>query len=158
MRISDWSSDVCSSDLGKVIATTILRGNRKATLNIPNAHLWSPDDPYLYDLTAELVKVTPPQGAGDDRKGLPPMTDREVQAYAAATVVGSPSDTVQSYFGMRKISTGINPATGKMALMLNNKPLFQNGTIDQGWWPGGLLTPPSEIGRASCRERVGQYV
>src|SRR3546814_8025164 len=51
--------------------------------------------------------------------------------------------TVQSYFGMRKISTGINPATGKMALLLNNKPLFQNGTLDQGWWPGGLLTPPS---------------
>src|SRR3546814_2109082 len=44
---------------------------------------------------------------------------------------------------MRKISTGINPATGKMALLLNNKPLFQNGTLDQGWWPGGLLTPPS---------------
>src|SRR3546814_1478086 len=44
---------------------------------------------------------------------------------------------------MRKISTGINPATGKMALLLNNKPLFQNGTLDQGWWPGGLLTQPS---------------
>src|SRR3546814_11904991 len=80
------------------------------------------------------------------------MTDREVQAYAAATVVGSPSDTVQSYFGMRKISTGINPATGKMALLLNNKPLFQNGTLDQGWWPGGLLTPPSAEAARSAIE------
>src|SRR3546814_16181116 len=91
-----------------------------------------PDDPYLYALTAQLVKLTPPQGACADRKGLPPLTDREVQAYAAATVVRSPSDTVQSYFGMRKISTGINPATGKMALLLHNKPLFQNVTLEQG--------------------------
>lgn len=131
-------------DKGKVVATTIMRGNRKTSLKIPNAHLWSPDDPYLYDLTAELVKVTPPKGAGDDRKGLPPMTERELQAYAAAPVVGAPSDTVHSYFGMREISTGVDPKTGKMALLLNNKPLFQNGTLDQGWWPESLLTPPSE--------------
>ena len=130
-------------DKGKVIATTIMRGNREVSLKIPNAHLWSPDDPYLYDLTAELVKVTPPKGAGDDRRGLPPMTDQEVQAYAAAQVAGAPIDTVQSYFGMRKISTGIDPMTGKMALLLNNEPLFQNGTLDQGWWPESLLTPPS---------------
>src|SRR5204863_312893 len=30
------------------------------------------------------------------------------------------------------------------ALLLNNKPYFQNGTLDQGWWPDGLWTPPSE--------------
>jgi beta-galactosidase/beta-glucuronidase len=135
---------ITARDKGKVIATMIVRGNRETSLPIPNEHLWSPDDPHLYDLTAELVKVTPPQGAGDDRKGLPPMTDQETQAYAAAKVVGAPVDTVQSYFGMRKISTGKNSATGKMALFLNNKPLFENGTLDQGWWPEGLLTPPSE--------------
>ena len=31
-----------------------------------------------------------------------------------------------------------------MRLMLNNKPLFQIGPLDQGWWPDGLLTPPSD--------------
>src|SRR3546814_13519082 len=30
------------------------------------------------------------------------------------------------------------------AILLNNKPLFQHGTLDQGWWPDGLYTPPSE--------------
>ncbi|MDT7527149.1 glycoside hydrolase family 2 [Sphingopyxis sp. SE2] len=135
---------ITARDKGKVIASTIIRGNRQGVLKIPNARLWSPDDPYLYDLTAELVKVTPPKGAGNDRTGLPPMTEREVQAYAAATVTGAPSDSVKSYFGMRKISTGIDPKTGKMALLLNNKPLFHNGTLDQGWWPESLLTPPSE--------------
>lgn len=129
-------------DGGKVIATTIVRGNREARLKIPGEHLWSPDDPHLYDLTAELVKVS--RQTGNNGRGLPPMSDQETQAYASATVTGAPTDTVQSYFGMRKISTGKNPATGKMVLLLNNKPLFENGTLDQGWWPDGLLTPPSE--------------
>jgi hypothetical protein len=129
-------------DKGKVVATTIVRGNRETRLRIPDEHLWSPDVPHLYDLTAELVKVTPP--IGNNGRALPPMTDQEAQAYAAAAVVGAPTDRVRSYFGMRKISTGINPKTGKMALLLNNKPLFENGTLDQGWWPDGLLTPPSE--------------
>ena len=31
-----------------------------------------------------------------------------------------------------------------MRLMLNNKPLFQFGPLDQGWWPDGLLTPPTD--------------
>jgi beta-galactosidase/beta-glucuronidase len=132
-----------ASDHGKTVASTILRGNRAAVLKIPNAHLWSPDDPHLYSLTAELVKVSPPAGAGDDKHGLPSMTEQESRAYAAAQVVSAPSDVVGSYFGMRKISTGRDPKTGKMALLLNNRPLFENGTLDQGWWPGGLLTPPS---------------
>jgi hypothetical protein len=45
---------------------------------------------------------------------------------------------------MRKISVGPGSVTGQPVLLLNNKPLFQNGTLDQGWWPDGLLTPPSE--------------
>jgi hypothetical protein len=44
---------------------------------------------------------------------------------------------------MRKISTAKDDK-GVMRLMLNNKPLFQIGPLDQGWWPDGLLTPPSD--------------
>jgi hypothetical protein len=51
-------------------------------------------------------------------------------------------ETVTSYFGMRKISLGDGPY-GK-ELFLNNKPLFHYGTLDQGWWPDGLHTPPSD--------------
>jgi beta-galactosidase/beta-glucuronidase len=131
-------------DKGRVVASTVIRGNRRAVLPIPNAHLWSPDDPHLYDLTAELVKVTPPAGEGEGRRGPPPMSPAEIAAYASAKLVSAEGDKVEGYFGMRKISTGLNPATGKMALLLNNKPLFQNGTLDQGWWPESLLTPPSE--------------
>jgi beta-galactosidase/beta-glucuronidase len=50
-------------------------------------------------------------------------------------------DTVKSYFGMRKFSIG-NDKNGVPRLFLNNKPYFQNGLLDQGYYPDGYLTPP----------------
>lgn len=52
-------------------------------------------------------------------------------------------DTVGSYTAMRKISFGPDHS-GSLRLLLNNQPLFQYGPLDQGWWPDGLLTPPSD--------------
>ena len=51
-------------------------------------------------------------------------------------------DKVKSYFGMRKISMGSE--NGKACFMLNNKPIFQFGPLDQGFWPDGLYTAPSD--------------
>ncbi len=53
------------------------------------------------------------------------------------------ADTVKGYFGMRKIETR-RDAKGVLRFFLNNEPVFLMGTLDQGWWPDGLLTPPSE--------------
>ncbi len=55
---------------------------------------------------------------------------------------GQVIDVVNSYFGMRKISLGHDGIA--TVLHLNNKPLFHYGTLDQGWWPDGLHTPPSD--------------
>ena len=55
---------------------------------------------------------------------------------------GNKLDEVSSYFGMRKISLDLYK--GDYYLFLNNQPLFQYGTLDQGWWPDGLHTPPSD--------------
>ena len=52
-------------------------------------------------------------------------------------------DTVDSYFALRTIKADKDDK-GVMRLMLNNKPVFQVGPLDQGWWPDGLLTPPSD--------------
>lgn len=52
-------------------------------------------------------------------------------------------DMVRSYFGMRKYSYG-RDKDGFMRLMLNNKPYFHKGLLDQGYWSDGLLTPPSD--------------
>jgi hypothetical protein len=52
-------------------------------------------------------------------------------------------DQVSTYFAFRKISAG-KDEQGVMRMLLNDKPLFQVGPLDQGWWPDGLLTPPSD--------------
>jgi hypothetical protein len=52
-------------------------------------------------------------------------------------------DSAESYFAMRKISAEKDDK-GVMRMMLNGKPVFQIGPLDQGWWPDGLLTPPSD--------------
>lgn len=52
-------------------------------------------------------------------------------------------DAVESYAAMRKYSTR-RDANGIVRLELNNKALFQFGPLDQGWWPDGLYTAPSD--------------
>jgi galactose mutarotase len=52
-------------------------------------------------------------------------------------------DAVTSYFGMRKIAVGADGA-GFNRLLLNGRPLFELGTLDQGWWPDGLYTAPTD--------------
>jgi hypothetical protein len=89
-------------------------GEATTKLPIANAKLWSPDDPFLYDLDVRIL-------AG------PQM---EV-------------DRVASYFGMRKIEVRKDDA-GANRLFLNNAPHFQFGPLDQGWWPDGLYTAPTD--------------
>ena len=56
---------------------------------------------------------------------------------------GKVVDTVKSYFGMRKISMA-KDADGILRLCLNNKTLFQYGPLDQGFWPDGIFTAPTD--------------
>lgn len=51
-------------------------------------------------------------------------------------------DNVASYFALREVSINKDEA-GYNRICLNGQPIFQYGTLDQGWWPDGLLTPPS---------------
>ena len=69
----------------------------------------------------------------------PFLYDLEVSLLDGDRVV----DTVSSYFGMRKISFE-KDATGVNRLFLNNEPLFQLGLLDQGYWPDGLYTAPTD--------------
>jgi hypothetical protein len=59
------------------------------------------------------------------------------------SVGGQEVDQVESYFAMRKISLG-KDADGIQRLLLNNQPLFQYGLLDQGFWPDGLHTAPTD--------------
>lgn len=152
VALSAWAEDtdavrVTAHSGGRRIASAIMRANRRATLPIPDARLWSPDNPFLYDLTTELVTVRDPYAGREDRNRVAydaRHTPREEAIYAAAQVTGAVRDRVEGYFAMRKISVGPGTVAGQPALLLNNKPYFQHGTLDQGWWPDGLWTPPSE--------------
>ena len=69
----------------------------------------------------------------------PFLYDVEISLYARGRVV----DRVKSYAAMRKYSTR-RDANGVMRLQLNNSDLFQFGPLDQGWWPDGLYTAPTD--------------
>jgi hypothetical protein len=59
------------------------------------------------------------------------------------TLEGEGTDAVGSYFAMRKVALQ-KDEHGVQRIFLNNKPLFQWGPLDQGWWPDGLYTAPTD--------------
>jgi beta-galactosidase/beta-glucuronidase len=69
----------------------------------------------------------------------PHLYDIEVSLLRNGKVI----DNVSSYFAMRKISTS-RDENGHVRLQLNNKDLFHFGLLDQGWWPDGLYTAPTD--------------
>ncbi len=71
------------------------------------------------------------------------MRRRSIQLPSASSVAMQSSNSASSYFAARTIAIGPDEQ-GLLRLLLNGKPLFQVGPLDQGWWPDGLLTPPSE--------------
>lgn len=83
-------------------------------ITLPDARLWSPDDPFLYGLQVDLLD-------------------------SAGNVV----DSVDSYTGIRDVGI-LTDADGHQRFTLNGKEIFHWGPLDQGWWPDGLLTPPSD--------------
>jgi len=61
------------------------------------------------------------------------------------------ADKFTSYVGLRETSVA-KDSDGHLRFFLNGKPVFHLGTLDQGWWPDGLLTPPSD---AAMRSDIG---
>ena len=79
--------------------------------------------------------------ATDMPKDFECWTPENPKLYSFTAKYGK--DSVKGYFAMRKFDKR-NDAKGVPRFFLNNKPCFIVGTLDQGWWPDGLLTPPSE--------------
>lgn len=98
---------------GEEVATAISIAGGTAVLSIPWAELWSPDHPFLYDLSISL------------------------------DVEGEQVDEIESYFGMRKIAI-VTDDDGYTRTYLNNEFLFQMGPLDQGFWPEGIYTAPTD--------------
>lgn len=69
---------------------------------------------------------------------------------------GKTADRVTSYAAMRKFSTA-RDAKGIVRLCLNDEPLFQFGPLDQGWWPDGLYTAPTDEALAYDIEKTKSW-
>ena len=100
-------------DGDKVVSASKALAGQPLQLNIPNAKLWSPESPFLYNLEIALVRN------------------------------GKVIDQVSSYTAMRKYTTR-RDKNGIVRLQLNNQDIFQFGPLDQGWWPDGLYTAPTD--------------
>ena len=97
----------------KIISKIQQKFDSEIKIAINQPKLWTPENPFLYDLEINLISE------------------------------GEIIDVVKTYFGMRKISIR-KDINGTRRLHLNNKQYFQFGTLDQGWWPDGLYTAPSD--------------
>ncbi|MCA9191904.1 MAG: hypothetical protein KDB03_09085 [Planctomycetales bacterium] len=69
----------------------------------------------------------------------PHLYDVQIQIQRGGQLL----DSVKSYFAFREVGKS-KDAKGNWILTLNHKPIFHWGPLDQGWWPDGLLTPPSD--------------
>lgn len=110
---------VVQSTAGQPVTAEVLSGGQvvgrqtgatggSLRIPVPNARLWSPDDPFLYDLRVTLAS----------------------------------GDVVTGYFGMRSLGKAM--VGGVMRPLLNGKFVFQIGTLDQGYWPDGIYTAPTD--------------
>jgi hypothetical protein len=105
---SNGTARVVARDGTRTVAEGSAAAGQAISLRIPQAKLWSPDSPALYNLSVTLG-----------------------------------GDTVESYAGIRTIAVQ-RDAAGINRLFLNGKPLFEYGLLDQGWWPDGLYTAPTD--------------
>lgn len=102
-----------AADGDQTLGTAEGRPDRPIQVAVPDARLWSPDDPVLYDLHVELIDG------------------------------GRAVDSVTSYFGMREIRVG-QDENEVTRILLNGEFVFQLGPLDQGYWPDGLYTAPTD--------------
>ena len=107
--------EYCIKYNDQIIANGKGKSNQEITINVSqNFHPWSPTEPNLYMIMADLKS---------DAKDL--------------------LDSITSYTTIRKLESRKDSA-GIPRIFLNDKPLFNIGPLDQGYWPDGIYTPPSE--------------
>ncbi len=102
------TAEVVISAEGVEVARATVPAGTPTRIALGDVRTWSPDDPFLYDVSVAL---------GEDR--------------------------VTSYVGMRSFAIGAD-AHGRTRLLLNGEPYLHAGLLDQGYWPDGLYTAPSD--------------
>ena len=100
----------------KIIKQTKGTSNEEITIQLSDSNFkpWSPDEPNLYTIEANLLSDS-----------------------------GNIIDSIYSYTAIRVVESR-KDSNNILRIFFNNKPLFNIGPLDQGFWPDGLYTPPSE--------------
>jgi len=111
---------------GKVISSAKGAPGCRISVPVSEPKLWSPDSPYLYDVSVTL------------------------------SVGGKVVDSFKSYAAMRKVSVKTN-SRGYKAIALNDKVIFNYGPLDQGWWPDGLYTAPTDEALAFDVQKTKEF-
>ena len=107
---------------GNVFAYTVLDGDKEVARSIgPSGNV--------------ILQIKEPKAWSPDSPHL--------YTLRVTATDGKSKDELESYFGLRKISLG-KDEKAVTRIMLNNKFLFQYGPLDQGFWPDGLYTAPTD--------------
>lgn len=112
--IGDELTPMIRQNLVKFFKATSTQVSTVLEIPMSNAKKWSPDSPFLYDLTVYLKDAD-----------------------------GNLLDTVNSYFGMRSVKAGLD-SEGHTRLLLNGQPILMPGALDQGYWPDGVYLAPTD--------------
>jgi hypothetical protein len=105
---------VVSTPEGAEVARAAGAPGAPVRVPVASPRLWTPQDPYLYDIKVRLMNSS-----------------------------GKMVDEVASYGGLRTIGT-VNDAQGRPRIALNRKITFLHGPLDQGYWPDGIYTAPTD--------------
>ncbi len=103
-----------SKTAGRVVAIGSGAPGEPIRVPIPKPQLWTPDNPYLYSMKVALVRPS-----------------------------GQVLDVVSSYAGLRTIGT-VADRQGRQRIALNGRVTFLHGPLDQGYWPDGIYTAPTD--------------
>jgi hypothetical protein len=112
-EVGDYTVQAVARTPARAVDSVSGKPGEVLQLPVPKARLWSPADPFLYDLSVRLLKE--------------------------GTVV----DSASSYFGMRQIEVKKDSA-GVERIFLNGQYTYNLGVLDQGYWPDGLYTAPTD--------------
>ncbi|WP_299576804.1 sugar-binding domain-containing protein [uncultured Sunxiuqinia sp.] len=144
-----WLEPVAQKHIAYVRTTPDIDNNRLSVELISNGTNYS--DLYQVEVFDGSTKIATAKASAKQAVDIaipnaklwdtesPFLYDLKVSLLSNGKVV----DQVDSYFAMRKVSTK-RDEHGIVRLQLNNKDVFQFGPLDQGWWPDGLYTAPSD--------------
>ncbi|MEI7732105.1 MAG: family 43 glycosylhydrolase [Verrucomicrobiota bacterium] len=111
---SEFALPYVTDNLVKFYKATLAWTSTHLTLAIPNPKAWSPVSPFLYNLKIELKDAS-----------------------------GQVVDTVTSYFGVRDVAL-VKDEKGRQRIFINGQPVVLLGALDQGYWPDGIYTAPTD--------------